>query len=95
MSTLLQRILVALGRRGVQTPIDQTLGDAYSALQNHHAMYPNVFTLAAEILMAEIEGGATTVADIPQRISHIARMLDRLHNQEDAEAWADEVLVRV
>lgn len=95
MSTLLQRILVALGRRGIQTPIDQTLGDAYRALQHHHSMYPNVFTLAAEILMAEIEGGATTVADIPQRIGQIAKLLDSLHNQEDAAAWADDVVVRV
>ena len=93
MSTLLQKIMAALGRRGVQTPIDKTLGDAYRALQVCHAHYPSVFTHAADILLAEIEGGATTLEDIPKRIAHLAQMLDRLHREEELEAWAEEDVV--
>jgi len=90
MSTLLQKILIALGRRGMQTPVDKSLGDAYRALQQCHALYPSVFTHAAEILLAEVEGGATIVSDIPKRIHHLTQMLDRLHREEELEAWASE-----
>ena len=93
MSTLLQRILIALGRRGIQAPVDATLGNAYRALQRYHEAYPSVFTHAAEILLAEIEGGATDVADIPKRMGHLVQMLDRLHRQEELDAWADEDVV--
>jgi hypothetical protein len=90
MSALLQRIMIALGRRGEQTPIDDTLGTAYRALQRYQDAYPNVFPHASEILLAEIEGGATKIADIPRRIGHICQMLDRLHRQEELDAWAAE-----
>jgi hypothetical protein len=90
MSTLLQKILVALGRRGLQTPIDKELGDAYRALQQAHRGYPSIYNHAAEILLAEVEGGATAVADIPKRIGHLCQMLDRLHREEELEAWAEE-----
>ena len=90
MSTLLQRILVALGRRGVQTPIDQTLGNAYRALRKQQDSHPSVFAPAAEILLAEVEGGATTVDNIPTRIAHLTQMLDRLHREEQLEAWASD-----
>ena len=95
MSSLLQRIMIALGRRGVQTPIDQSLGDAYRALRASHNQYPSIFPLAAEILLAEIEGGATSVADVPKRIGHLVQMLDRLHREEELEAWAEEETVIV
>ncbi|MFN3648143.1 MAG: hypothetical protein ACK47B_01080 [Armatimonadota bacterium] len=95
MSTLLQKLLVALGRRGVQTPIDGTLGAAYRALQQYHERYPNVFTHAAEILLAEVEGGATTVDQIPQRMGQLVQMLDRLHREEDVAAWAEQDVVVV
>jgi hypothetical protein len=95
MSTLLQKILTALGRRGVQTPIDQSLGNAYRALQGYQQQYPTVFAHAAEILLAEIEGGATTVPDIPKRIGHLVQMLDRLHREEELEAWAEEEVIVV
>lgn len=90
MSTLLQRMLVALGQRGVQTPIDETLGNAYRALQQYFNAYPNVFPNAADILMAEIEGGATTVADVPNRMGHLVQMLDRLYREEELEQWAED-----
>jgi hypothetical protein len=77
----------------VQTPIDATLGTAYRALQRYHELYPSVFTHAAEILLAEVEGGATTVDDIPRRMGHIVQKLDRLHRAENLEAWAEEELV--
>ncbi len=96
MSSLLQRIMIALGRRGVQTPIDQNLGTAYRALRACHLQYPSVFPLGAEILLAEIEGGASNISDVPQRIGHLVQMLDRLHREEELEAWAeDETLVVV
>ena len=90
MSSLLQKMMVALGRRGVQTPIDASLGEAYRALQGCQRAYPGVFAQAAEILLAEVEGGATGVSDVPKRISHLAQMLDRLHREEELEAWAEE-----
>lgn len=90
MSTLLQKILIAFGRRGVQVPIDQTLADVYAALARCHELYPSVFTHAAEILLAEVEGGATTCEDIPQRLPHLTQMLDRLHKQEELRAWAED-----
>jgi hypothetical protein len=90
MSALLQKILIALGQRGVQTPIDGTLGNAYRALQRYHEAYPSVFTQATDILLAEIEGGATTLADVPQRLGHLIQMLDRLHREEELELWAEE-----
>jgi len=95
MSTLLQKILIAVGRRGVQTAIDQTLGNAYRALQQYQRAYPTVFNHAAEILLAEVEGGATGVADIPSRIAHLVQLLDRLKREEELEDWADEDLVVV
>ena len=93
MSPLLQRIMSTLGRRGVQTPIDQELGNAYRALTACQERYPSIFEHAADILLAEIEGGATTIVDIPRRVSHLAQMLDRLHRQEELEAWAEEDIV--
>jgi hypothetical protein len=93
MSTLLQKIMIALGRRGVQTPIDRTLGDAYRALQQCHALYPSIFPHAAEILLAEVEGGGTSIEDVPKRIAHLSQMLDRLHREEELEAWATEDMV--
>jgi hypothetical protein len=95
MSTLLQKILVALGRRGVQTPIDQSLGAAYRALQQYQRTYPSVFAHAADILLAEVEGGATSVEGIPKRIAHLAQMLDRLHREEELEAWGEEETIVV
>ncbi len=95
MSTLLQRILVALGRRGILTPIDGALGEAYRALQGCQRGFPTVFQPAAEILLAEVEGGAVDVAGIPRRIGHLCQMLDRLHREEELEAWADEDTVIV
>jgi hypothetical protein len=93
MSTLLQKIMIALGRRGVQTPIDQNLGEAYRALQRHQELYPSIFIHAADILLAEIEGGATNLEDIPKRLSQLTVMLDRLHREEDLVAWADQDIV--
>lgn len=93
MSPMLQRILVALGKRGVQTPLDQRLGLAYRALQHHQENSANVYPHACDILLAEIEGGATTVADIPQRLADLVRLLEHLHRTEELEAWADEPLV--
>ncbi len=95
MSSLLQRILIALGRRGVQTPIDAALGAAYRAMQRCQELYPSVFPHAADILLAEIEGGATNVPDIPKRIGHLVQMLDRLHREEELEAWASEEVIAV
>jgi hypothetical protein len=93
MSTLLQKILIAVGRRGVQTPVDATLGNAYRALQRYHEAYPSVFAHAAEILLAEVEGGATSVEDIPKRVGHLVQMLDRLHREEELEDWSDRDVV--
>jgi hypothetical protein len=90
MSTFLQRLMCALGRRGVQAPIDQTLGNAYRALQHAHATYPSVFPHAAEILLAEVEGGATTVDMIPKRLGLLVQMLDRLHREEELDAYAED-----
>jgi hypothetical protein len=90
MSALLQRILIALGKRGVQSPIDQDLAAAYRSLQRYHEAYPSVFNPAAEILLAEVEGGATNVADIPTRLGHLIQMLDRLHREEELAAWSEE-----
>lgn len=87
MSTMLQRMMVALGRRGVQTPIDQRLGLAYQALRQCQDANPNIFPQACEILLAEVEGGATTVADVPLRLRDLIRLLDQLHRNEDLEAW--------
>ena len=95
MSTLLQKIMIALGRRGVQTPIDQTLGDAYRALCHYHSHSPSVFPHAAEILLAEVEGGATNLTDIPKRMGHITQMLERLHREEELEEWAEDETVIV
>jgi hypothetical protein len=93
LSTLLQRILIALGRRGIQAPVDATMGNAYRALQRYHEAYPSVFSHAAEILLAEVEGGATDLPDIPKRMGHLVQMLDRLHREEELEAWADTDVV--
>ena len=95
MSPLLQKIMIALGRRGDQVPIDETLGAAYRALGRYQDLYPNVFNPAAEILLAEIEGGATTIQEVPRRLGHLTQMLDRLHRQEELTAWAqdDDVVV--
>lgn len=90
MSALLQKILIALGKRGIQAPIDGSLANAYRALQKYHEAYPSVFTPATDILLAEIEGGATGVEDIPQRLGHLVQMLDRLHREEELELWAEE-----
>ena len=90
MSALLQKILIALGQRGVQTPIDSTLANAYRALQRYHETYPSVFNQAAEILLAEVEGGATALPDVPQRLGHLIQMLDRLHREEELDLWAEE-----
>ncbi|MCC2672895.1 MAG: hypothetical protein K0Q72_5367 [Armatimonadetes bacterium] len=88
MSPMLQRILIALGRRGVQTPVDQRLGQAYQALHYYQENHANIYPHACEILMAEIEGGATTIVDVPQRMADLVRMLDQLHRNEDLELWA-------
>lgn len=90
MSPMLQRILIALGHRGVQTPLDQRLGQAYRALQFHQEHSANVYPHACDILLAEIEGGATTVADIPQRLGDLIRLLEHLHRTEELEAWAED-----
>lgn len=95
MSALLQKILIALGKRGVQTPIDGSLANAYRALQRYHEAYPSVFAAATEILLAEVEGGATGIEDIPQRLGHIIQMLDRLHREEELEMWAEDQTVIV
>lgn len=96
MSAMLQKILIALGRRGVQVPIDATLANAYRALQRYHEAYPSVFVQATEVLLAEVEGGATNIADVPQRLGHIIQMLDRLTREEELEMWSeDRVLVTV
>jgi len=92
MSTLLQKILMALGRRGIHVPIDEVLGNTYRSLQQYHSIYPAVFNRAADILLAEVEGGATGIEDIPKRMGHLLQMLDRLHREEELDAWAaDEV----
>lgn len=90
MSPMLQRILVALGKRGVQTPLDQRLGLAYRALQLHQENSANVYPHACDILLAEIEGGATTVADIPQRLADLVRLLEHLHRTEELAEWAED-----
>jgi hypothetical protein len=96
MSAMLQKILIALGRRGVQVPIDSVLANAYRALQRYQDTYPSVFAQAADVLLAEVEGGATNIADVPQRLGHIVQMLDRLTREEELEMWAeDRVLVTV
>ena len=95
MSTLLQKLMIALGRRGVQTPIGDELAAAYRALQEHHAAYPTAFGNAADILLAEVEGGATALAEIPTRIDHLCRMLDALYRQEELDALAEEPTVVV
>ncbi len=89
MSNLLQKIMMALGRRGVQVPIDSVLGMAYRSLQDYLSQYPAVFPAAAEILLSEVEGGATSVTDIPKRMGHLCEMLDRLQRQEDLAIWTD------
>jgi hypothetical protein len=93
MSPMLQRILIALGRRGVQTPVDQRLGQAYQALHYYQENHANIYPHACEILMAEIEGGATTIVDVPQRMADLVRMLDQLHRNEDLELWAQEAAI--
>jgi hypothetical protein len=93
MSPMLQRILVALGKRGVQTPLDQRLGLAYRALQLHQENSANVYPHACDILLAEIEGGATTVADIPQRLGDLVRLLEHLHRTEELDTWAVDTLI--
>lgn len=93
MSPMLQRIMIAAARRGIQTPIDDSLGAAYQALVTYQEAYPAVFNNAAEILLAEIEGGATAIAEIPRRMGHMLQMLDRLHRSEDLQAWAAEDVV--
>ena len=93
MSILLQKIMIALGHRGIACPIDQTLGNVYQALNVFHEQYPAVFMNAAEILLAEIEGGAVGLGDIPKRLGQIVQMLDRLHRQEDLQVWAEEDIV--
>jgi len=94
MSTLLQKIMMALGRRGVHVPVDEVLGQTYRALQQYHAAYPAVFNKGADILLAEVEGGATTIEDIPKRMGHLLQMLDRLHREEELDAWqVDEIAV--
>jgi len=90
MSPMLQRILVALGKRGVQTPVDQQLGLAYRALQLHQENSANVFPHACDILLAEIEGGATAVADIPRRLGDLVRLLENLHRTEELDTWAED-----
>ena len=95
MSNLLQKIMIALGRRGVQVPINKTLGDAYRALQQYQRAFPTAFPLAAEILLAEVEGGAVSVEEIPRRIGHLVQMLDRLQREEELEAWAEDEVVIV
>jgi hypothetical protein len=95
VSALLQKMLVALGHRGVQTPIDPVLGAAYRALVQCHDTYPSIFPNASDILLAEVEGGATGIADIPKRLGHLVQMLDRLHREEELEAWAEEQTVVV
>jgi len=95
MSSLLQKILIALARRGVQTPIDQVLGNVYRALIQYHEKYPSVFVHAADILLAEVEGGATELRDVPQRLGTLCVMLDRLHRQEELDVWADDDVVLV
>lgn len=88
-------MLAALGRRGVQVPFDPSLAAAYRALHQCHELYPSVFGPAVEILMAEIEGGATGIADVPKRLGHLAELLDRLHRAEELDAWAEEDLIVV
>lgn len=96
MSPLLQKMMIALGQRGVQTPIDSDLGAAYRAMRQAHDGYPSIFSHAADILLAEIEGGATSVPEVPGRLAHLVRMLDRLHRDEELEAWAEEdIVIRV
>lgn len=93
MSAMLQRIMIAAGRRGIQTPIDDSLGAAYRSVVAYQEAYPAVFNHASEILLAEIEGGATPIAEIPRRMGHLLQMLDRLHRAEDLQAWAAEDVV--
>ncbi len=93
MSVMLQKMMVAFGRRGTACPIDQTLGDAYKALEIYHEQYPAVFTNAAEILLAEVEGGAISLADVPRRLGLIVQMLDRLHRQEELHDWSNDTVV--
>lgn len=93
MSALLQKIMIAMGRRGVMVPIDESLASAYRALQRYHEAYPSVYVQASEILLAEVEGGAIGIADIPQRLGHIIQMLDRLTREEELEMWAEETVV--
>jgi hypothetical protein len=93
MSPLLQRLMIALGRRGVPVPIDTTLGNAYQAFQQCHEAFPSVFTHASEILLAEVEGGATSLTEVPARIAALCTMLDRLHRREDLAAWAEDAPV--
>jgi len=93
VSPLLQKMMIALGRRGVQTPIDTALAAAYRAMKQALDAHPSIFPHAAEILLAEVEGGATSVADVPKRLNHLVQMLDRLHREEDLEAWAEEDIV--
>lgn len=89
MSALLHKIMIAMGRRGVMVPIDESLATAYRALQRYQEAYPSVFAPASEILLAEIEGGAIGIADIPQRLGHIIQMLDRLTREEELEIWTE------
>ena len=93
MSALLQRIMIALGKRGIVTPIDQSLALAYRALQRYQEAYPSVFNQAAEILLAEVEGGATGLGDIPQRLGHLIQMLDRLTREEELDLWTEDTVI--
>lgn len=95
MSPLLQKLLVAFGRRGVVVPIDETLGELYRQLGAYHDQYPNVFNNAVEVLLAEVEGGGLDVGDVARRLGRLLHMLDRLHRQEDLEAWVSEPITIV
>lgn len=95
MSPLLQKLMIAFGRRGVSVPIDQNLGKLYESLDEYHDQYTNIFNNAVEILLAEVEGGALELNEVGDRLGRLLYMLDRLHRQEDLEAWASDPVIVV
>lgn len=91
MNPLLHRVMVALGRQGHQVPIDDTLGAAYRAFQHYQRSHPTAFGPATDILLAEVEGGATKLDQVPKRLGHLVQMVDRLQRENEVEAWVDDL----